>query len=283
MVSPIIILKILQILKNLEKIHPLSIEESYYPDMINMMKFEYTPSCVEWIYTSGDAIFAVAVSDKDSPKIHIYDGQATERALHVFEDMHKKPVVVMKVKHKYFKHFILFCQSRLINYSTILSLKRAYQSTNPASWSTGPVPSPNISSRNAYHLNLNWTRICLNSLSTKPTYAVWRYLRTAGNSRRSVVTEKSGSFIFWRANCTECLMSRFRDSPSCSKPLNNCRIWSLEGGMEYFSNFKNIFKFVLPQLTFLLNFIEFLSRNLHFCTYSTLKLRYVILYHYFLD
>ncbi|XP_034947140.1 peptidylprolyl isomerase domain and WD repeat-containing protein 1 [Chelonus insularis] len=65
-------------------------------DMINMMKFDYTPSCVEWIYAPGDAICAIAISDQNSPKIYIYDGQGTNQILHVFEKLHRKPIVVMK-------------------------------------------------------------------------------------------------------------------------------------------------------------------------------------------
>lgn len=65
--------------------------------MINMMKFEYIPSCVEWVYSPGDAISGVAVADQDSSKIYVYDGQGTGTALHVFERLHTKPVVAMKV------------------------------------------------------------------------------------------------------------------------------------------------------------------------------------------
>ncbi|XP_011311435.1 peptidylprolyl isomerase domain and WD repeat-containing protein 1 [Fopius arisanus] len=86
-------------------------------DMINMMKFEYTPGCVEWIYTSGDAIFAIAISDRDSPNIYVYDGQATERALHVFQDLHKKPVVVMKY-NPVFETCITIDESGFLEYWT---------------------------------------------------------------------------------------------------------------------------------------------------------------------
>lgn len=65
--------------------------------MINMMKFDYIPSCIEWVYSPGDAISAVAISEQDSSKIHIYDGQGTEFELHVFDKLHTKSVVIMKV------------------------------------------------------------------------------------------------------------------------------------------------------------------------------------------
>lgn len=69
----------------------------FFTDMINMMKFSYVPQCVEWIYSPGDAVTAVAVSDQDSPKIFIYDGLGTETPLHVLEKLHLNPVVALKV------------------------------------------------------------------------------------------------------------------------------------------------------------------------------------------
>lgn len=65
--------------------------------MINMMKLDYVPLCSEWIYSPGDAIPALAISDQDSNKIYVYDGQGTNIPLHVFDKLHTKPVVIMKV------------------------------------------------------------------------------------------------------------------------------------------------------------------------------------------
>ena len=67
-------------------------------DMINMMKLGYTPQCAEWVYSAGDAIAAIAVSDQESNKIYIYDGQGAETPLHIFERLHTKPVVALKVR-----------------------------------------------------------------------------------------------------------------------------------------------------------------------------------------
>lgn len=64
------------------------------------MKLDYIPLCCEWIYSPGDAISAIAVSAQESNKIFIYDGQGTNTPLHVFEKLHTKPVVAMKVKKK---------------------------------------------------------------------------------------------------------------------------------------------------------------------------------------
>lgn len=65
--------------------------------MINMIKLDFVPLCAEWVYSDGDAIAAVAVSSQESNKIYIYDGQGTSTPLHVFEKLHTKSVVIMKV------------------------------------------------------------------------------------------------------------------------------------------------------------------------------------------
>ncbi|XP_066601838.1 peptidylprolyl isomerase domain and WD repeat-containing protein 1 isoform X2 [Prorops nasuta] len=65
-------------------------------DMINMMDLGYVPQCVEWIYSPGDAISAVAVSTQETNNIYLYDGQGVNTPLHIFERLHTKPVVIMK-------------------------------------------------------------------------------------------------------------------------------------------------------------------------------------------
>ncbi|XP_037295171.1 LOW QUALITY PROTEIN: peptidylprolyl isomerase domain and WD repeat-containing protein 1-like [Manduca sexta] len=66
-------------------------------DMINMMTIEFEPYRVEWVHSAGDPISALAISDKNSNKIHIFDGtQALGTPLHTFETLHQKPVVTMK-------------------------------------------------------------------------------------------------------------------------------------------------------------------------------------------
>lgn len=64
-------------------------------DMISIIKLDFTPLCTEWIHSPGDAINSLAVSDKDSNKIHIYDGQGNGEALHVLDKLHLAPVVAM--------------------------------------------------------------------------------------------------------------------------------------------------------------------------------------------
>ncbi|XP_055919118.1 peptidylprolyl isomerase domain and WD repeat-containing protein 1 [Eupeodes corollae] len=62
-------------------------------DMISIIKLEFTPLCTEWIHSPGDAINSLAVTDKDSNKIYIYDGHGNGEALHVLDKLHLAPVV----------------------------------------------------------------------------------------------------------------------------------------------------------------------------------------------
>lgn len=64
-------------------------------DMINIIKLGFTPLCTEWIHSSGDAVHTLAVSDKDSNKIVIYDGQGNGDVLQVLEKLHSASVVAM--------------------------------------------------------------------------------------------------------------------------------------------------------------------------------------------
>nr|XP_039258573.1 peptidylprolyl isomerase domain and WD repeat-containing protein 1-like [Styela clava] len=65
-------------------------------DMINMIKLGYTPSVCEWIMSPGSHLPAVAVAEKDSGIIRIYDGRGTHEPLHVLDKLHGKPVTAIK-------------------------------------------------------------------------------------------------------------------------------------------------------------------------------------------
>ncbi|XP_039480140.1 peptidylprolyl isomerase domain and WD repeat-containing protein 1 isoform X2 [Drosophila santomea] len=64
-------------------------------DMINIIRLGYTPQCSEWINGPGDAVQALAISDSESSRIHIYDGQGGGEAMHTLETLHSAPVVAM--------------------------------------------------------------------------------------------------------------------------------------------------------------------------------------------
>ncbi|XP_028401226.1 peptidylprolyl isomerase domain and WD repeat-containing protein 1-like [Dendronephthya gigantea] len=69
-------------------------------DMINMMKIGYEPGQCEWIYSRGAAIAALACSEKDSGKIHIYDGRGNNVPLNTI-GIHTKPITFIKYNSKY--------------------------------------------------------------------------------------------------------------------------------------------------------------------------------------
>lgn len=70
-------------------------------DLINMMKLPYTPGRCEWVYGSGDAIAAVAVSDAESGKIYVYDGRGDENPLHALPSLHSAPLSVLRYNVKF--------------------------------------------------------------------------------------------------------------------------------------------------------------------------------------
>lgn len=65
-------------------------------DMINMLRLDFVPLAMEWAHAPGDAIAALAVSEAETAKIHIYDAQGTNQPLHTLDKFHMKPVNVMR-------------------------------------------------------------------------------------------------------------------------------------------------------------------------------------------
>ncbi|KAF6258211.1 hypothetical protein COO60DRAFT_1295463 [Scenedesmus sp. NREL 46B-D3] len=66
-------------------------------DMIVMMKLPYTPGAAEWIFKKGDAASKLAISDLNSPAIHIYDvASGSEEPIASLSSLHASPVAVMR-------------------------------------------------------------------------------------------------------------------------------------------------------------------------------------------
>lgn len=66
-------------------------------DMINMISIEFEPYCTEWVHSPGDPISALAISEKNSNKIHIFDGtQTMSHPLHTFDTLHQRTVATIK-------------------------------------------------------------------------------------------------------------------------------------------------------------------------------------------
>ncbi len=70
-------------------------------DMINMMKLDYVPFCVEFVHSPNHAVAAIAVSDADSPTINVYDARGDNTPLKTLPRLHTKPVKVMKYNMGY--------------------------------------------------------------------------------------------------------------------------------------------------------------------------------------
>ncbi|CAG2209963.1 PPWD1 [Mytilus edulis] len=70
-------------------------------DMINMMKLTFNPLCCGWLFKAGDPLAALAISDKDSGCIYIYDGRGGNDPIHKIEKLHYKPVIIMKYNVQY--------------------------------------------------------------------------------------------------------------------------------------------------------------------------------------
>ncbi|CAH1775450.1 unnamed protein product [Owenia fusiformis] len=70
-------------------------------DMINMIKLGYVPLCCGWLFAPGDACTAIAVSEKDSSKIHVYDSIGAHEPLQTLDKLHFKPVTLIKYNPVY--------------------------------------------------------------------------------------------------------------------------------------------------------------------------------------
>ncbi|KAK0395069.1 hypothetical protein QR680_001096 [Steinernema hermaphroditum] len=64
-------------------------------DMINILRFDFTPGSLCWVHQGGDIVPALAVSDRNSPDIHIFDAKGTGEKLHTIKG-HMKPVAMMQ-------------------------------------------------------------------------------------------------------------------------------------------------------------------------------------------
>eukprot|EP00105_Crassostrea_gigas_P002399 XP_011414911.1 PREDICTED: peptidylprolyl isomerase domain and WD repeat-containing protein 1 [Crassostrea gigas] len=65
-------------------------------DMINMIKLTFAPLACGWLFRSGDIIQALAISEKENPTIHIFDGRGSHESIHKVEKLHSKPVTLIK-------------------------------------------------------------------------------------------------------------------------------------------------------------------------------------------
>lgn len=64
-------------------------------DMINMLKLDFVPGTTAWIYSAGDTIPCIAVSDAATSCIQVFDAHGTNTPIHVMDKLHTKPVSVI--------------------------------------------------------------------------------------------------------------------------------------------------------------------------------------------
>ncbi|KAG1663107.1 hypothetical protein FOA52_010510 [Chlamydomonas sp. UWO 241] len=66
-------------------------------DMIVMLRTNYTPGKAEWIYRRGESQARVAITDLNSPSIHVYDVRSgSNEPVAVVDSIHKAPLVSLR-------------------------------------------------------------------------------------------------------------------------------------------------------------------------------------------
>mmetsp|Transcript_12389 Transcript_12389/g.34796 ORF Transcript_12389/g.34796 Transcript_12389/m.34796 type:complete len:620 (-) Transcript_12389:303-2162(-) len=71
-------------------------------DLIVMLKLEFVPEAAEWIFEKGQAQLKLAISDSESPKIHVFDvSTGSNDPVACIEGSHRAPVVSMKYNAAY--------------------------------------------------------------------------------------------------------------------------------------------------------------------------------------
>ncbi|KAI5121089.1 hypothetical protein M0805_008602 [Coniferiporia weirii] len=70
-------------------------------DMINMIKLNFVPQTCCWVHRRGQAQALLAVSERDTGVIHIYDGRGDDKPLLIVDKVHKAPVHLMTYNDRY--------------------------------------------------------------------------------------------------------------------------------------------------------------------------------------
>ncbi|KAG6761770.1 hypothetical protein POTOM_035003 [Populus tomentosa] len=65
-------------------------------DMMAMIHLPYVPGSAEWVYKQGDVKARLAISDRNSLVVHVYDARAGSNEPIISKEIHLEPVKVMK-------------------------------------------------------------------------------------------------------------------------------------------------------------------------------------------
>ncbi|TFK88196.1 peptidyl-prolyl cis-trans isomerase [Polyporus arcularius HHB13444] len=70
-------------------------------DMINMLKLGYTPNACCWVHKRGQAMGLLAISERGTGVIRLYDGRGGDKPLETLDKLHRFPVHIMTYSDKY--------------------------------------------------------------------------------------------------------------------------------------------------------------------------------------
>jgi len=64
-------------------------------DMINMITLDFIPSLIRWIYSAGSTVMSLAVAEKESHKIRIYDSTSSDTTpAKILDQVHNEKAIV---------------------------------------------------------------------------------------------------------------------------------------------------------------------------------------------
>ncbi|XP_044506984.1 peptidyl-prolyl cis-trans isomerase CYP71 [Mangifera indica] len=76
--------------------HSVKIYDVVNYDMMVMIRLPFIPGAVEWVYKQGDVKARLAISDRNSSFVHIYDARADSNEPIISKEIHRGPVKVMR-------------------------------------------------------------------------------------------------------------------------------------------------------------------------------------------
>ncbi|KAK3041246.1 hypothetical protein RJ639_001529 [Escallonia herrerae] len=79
--------------------HSVKIYDVVNYDMMVMLRLPYVPGTIEWVYKQGDVKAKLAISDRDSSFMHIYDARTGSNEPIISREIHLGPVKVTKYNH----------------------------------------------------------------------------------------------------------------------------------------------------------------------------------------
>ncbi|PKA66866.1 Peptidyl-prolyl cis-trans isomerase CYP20-2, chloroplastic [Apostasia shenzhenica] len=70
-------------------------------DMMLMMRLPYIPGAIEWVYKQGDVKAKLAISERHSRFVHVYDVHSGSNDPMISKEIHMGPLNVMRYNHSY--------------------------------------------------------------------------------------------------------------------------------------------------------------------------------------